>query len=181
MKSNKITQSLACGCAALLLLSTTACGPSENDSTAAPEASLTETLFLKERPDDIVSVSELRAQPSPSSEVSVSGVIGGTLEPFVEGYAALVLADPSVMFCNENPDDNCATPWDACCEDPDILKAKRLSVQFVDADNQIRSTSLRGLGGLKELSEIVVTGTISEDSTHENINLLAKNLFLVQE
>lgn len=61
------------------------------------------------------------------------------------------------------------------------MSRHRISVQFVDADNQILPQSLKGVGGLQELSEVIVTGTISEDSTPENINLLAQKLYLVAD
>ena len=184
MKPNKPTQNqhLPYHCAfALIALSMTACGPSEAPESATPKSSFAEAHFLNERPANVMTVSEARAGVEPGNEVAISGLIGGTLEPFVDGYAAFVLADPKIMFCNEMPEEHCPTPWDACCEDPDKLRANRISVQFVDADNQILNEGLHGIGGLKELSEVVVTGIISQDSTRANINLLAQKLYLVGE
>lgn len=183
MQSNKTTknQCLAQSSVLLLALLLPACGPSEPPSSAAPESSFAQKRFLNERPADAIPVGEARTGVEPGAEVAVSGLIGGTLEPFVDGYAAFVLADPSILFCNEMSDEHCETPWDACCEDPDKLSANRISVQFVDANQQILNEGLKGRGGLQELSEVVVTGTISPDSTPENVNLLAQSLYLVEE
>lgn len=179
----KTTQTHTCRLGSLVLLAAfmTGCGPAETSDSTAPERPFAQTHFLAERPAGVISVGAARAAVEPGAEVAISGLIGGALEPFVDGYAAFVLADPAILFCNEMPDEHCATPWDACCEDPDKLKAHRISVQFVDADNQILPQSLKGVGGLQELSEVIVTGTISEDSTADNINLLAQKLYLVAD
>jgi hypothetical protein len=183
MQSNKMTrkQILARSSTLFLALLFPACSPSEAPSNAAPESSFANERFLNERPTDAIRVSEARAKAEPGDEVAISGLIGGTLKPFVDGYAAFVLADPSILFCNEMPDEHCETPWDACCEDPDKLNANRISVQFVDANKQVLSENLKGKGGLRELSQVVVTGTISPDSTPENVNLLAQSLYLIEE
>lgn len=184
MKPNKKiqTKSLsAYGATALTALFMTACGPSDAPESLIPENVFAQTRFLAERPAKAVSVGEIRSTVVPGREVAIAGLIGGTLEPFVDGFAAFVLADPSIRFCDEIPDEHCATPWDACCEDPDKLRDNRVSVQFVNADNQVLQESLKGVGGLRELSQVIVTGTLSEDSTPENINLLAEKLYLIKE
>jgi hypothetical protein len=183
MKTDKTTQiqRYLSGSPILLAALMTACGPSETTTPVPPEDPFAQTHFLDERPAGAISVGEARATAEPGDPVVISGLIGGALEPFVDGYAAFVLADPAILFCNEMPDEHCATPWDACCEDPDKLSANRISVQFVDGENQILQQSLKGTGGLKELSQVVVTGTISEDSTPDNINLLAQKLYLYRE
>jgi hypothetical protein len=64
--------------------------------------------------------------------------------------------------CSDNPDDKCATPWDYCCETAaDIAKHSAL-VQVVDSAGMPLRTSLKGVNGLKELSEITVQGVVRE-------------------
>lgn len=170
----------ACLAACLALV---ACVPSETE-TAEPAAGANaatapaERLFLKLAPSDALSVAEARAQLAPGDTAIVAGQVGGTAQPFVEGYAAFVLADPKLMFCNEMGDDHCPTPWDACCEDPDKLSDLRASVQFDDAQGQILAVNLKGQQGLKELSHVIVTGLVAETSTPENLIILADGLYL---
>jgi hypothetical protein len=107
----------------------------------------------------------------------VRGQIGGTRLPFVDGYAGFVLADPELVFCDEMGDDHCNTPWDACCEDPDRLKAMRVSVQFVDATSNPIQQNLQTSIGLNELDEVVVIGTVAESSTPTNVIIEATTLY----
>lgn len=180
-KTHTTSHRILLGSSALLLSLLSACAPSEAPTAATQDSAFVAERFLSERPADAIPVSQVRADLKPGTEVALSGLIGGTLEPFVDGYAAFVLADSTIRFCDDIPDEHCDTPWDACCEDPDKIKANRVSVQFVDADNQVLNEGLKGVGGLKELSEVIVTGTLSKDSTPENINLLAQKLYLVEE
>lgn len=121
---------------------------------------------------------EARVQLAPGDTAIVAGQIGGTAQPFVAGYAAFVLADTEVMFCNETGDDQCPTPWDACCVDPDKLSTQRASVQFDDAQGQVLALDLKGQQGLKELSHVIVTGHVAETSTPENLIILADGLYI---
>ncbi len=172
---------LSISSSALLLLLLSACAPSEAPPTAAQNSAFIAERFLRERPEGAIPVRQVRDGLKPGDPATLSGVIGGTLEPFVDGYAAFILADSTLLFCNEMPDDHCDTPWDACCEDPEKLKANRVSVQFVDADNQVLNEGLKGIGGLKELSEVIVTGTLAMDSTPGNRIFLAQKLYLVEK
>jgi hypothetical protein len=85
------------------------------------------------------------------------------------------------MFCNEiSEDDHCTTPWDACCEDIDQLKARRLSVQFVDAGGSLIEADLRSGGRVKELDHVVVVGTVAAGSTRENMIIHAQKLAVLE-
>lgn len=170
-------------CLALAGLSVTACSPEDESATQAlPGASdLGAALFLDQVPTGALNVAEARVQLSPGDEVVVEGQIGGLEAPFLSGYAGFVLADTEVMFCNEiSEDDHCPTPWDACCEDADQLKARRLSVQFVDADGNPLEGDLKAEGQLKELDHVVVVGKIAETSTKDNMIVYADQLALVK-
>lgn len=168
---------------ALLGLGLVACSPSEETANQAlPGASdLGAALFLDQAPVGALSVAEGRVQLSPGDEAVIEGQIGGTVEPFLTGYAGFILADAEVMFCNEiSEDDHCPTPWDACCEDIDQLKARRLSVQFIDAGGNPIEGDLRASGQLKELDHVVVVGTVAESSTPENMIIHAQKLAVLE-
>lgn len=168
---------------ALAGLSLTACGPKDDTATQAlPDSSdLGASLFLDKAPGGAINVAEARVQLSPGDEAVVEGQIGGVLKPFLSGYAGFVLGDTEIVFCNEiSEDGHCPTPWDACCEDTDELKARRISVQFVDADGNPLERDLKAEGKLKELDHVIVVGKVADSSTKENMIVYANGLALVE-
>lgn len=166
----RLTSSFA-ACLALV-----ACGPS--DTQPIESTSTTNGLLLQSAPNDALSVGEARTQLSNGDLAVISGQIGGTTQPFVDGYAAFVLADPDILFCNEMGDDHCPTPWDACCEDPDKLRALRASIRFNDSEGNALPLDLKSSLGLKELDSVTVTGLVAETSTPENLVILANGIYV---
>lgn len=168
---------------ALVGLGLVACSPKEEAVTpAASDASEAgAALFLDEAPIGALNVAKARLELSPGDEALIQGQIGGVDTPFLSGYAGFVLADAQVVFCDElGDDDHCATPWDACCEDVDQLKARRVSVQFVDAKGVPVESDLKASGQLKELDHVVVVGKVAEVSSKENMIIYAEKMALVQ-
>ena len=177
--NNSLTISAALTLGAFCLFAT-ACGPKDQASASqAPNDtnSASIELLLTEAPANALSVASARAQAKPGEPIHVRGQIGGTRAPFVDGYAGFVLADPEIEFCNETGDDHCTTPWDACCEDPDKLKAMRVSVQFVDANGIPIQQDLKSSIGLKEQDHVTVIGTVAETSTASNVIIHATGLY----
>lgn len=171
------------GLASLILclsLALSGCAPKEDDTASAPETRTEfEIPLLDQRPEKALSVQAARETVKPGENVLVYGQIGGTLEPFYESFSGFVLTDTDVMFCDEMGNDNhCVTPWDACCEDPDKLKASRASVQFVDSSGAPFPISLEGQSGLKGLKEVVVEATVAEGSTRDNLVLNATGIYV---
>jgi hypothetical protein len=52
-------------------------------------------------------------------------------------------------------------PWDYCCETKEDITANSATIQIVDAKGQVLRTDLKGRRGIKELSELVVTGKVA--------------------
>ncbi|MEM8955429.1 MAG: hypothetical protein AAGD22_14850 [Verrucomicrobiota bacterium] len=144
--------------------------PKDNPSTL-------EAIFLSTEPKAPMTVLEARANAEPGQPITVVGSIGATISPFTEGYATFVLGDDSLDFCTELPGDHCATPWDACCEPSNQIADSRLSIQILDDDGKPFPRSLKGVQGLKELDQVVVTGTVAETSTPENLLINATGIF----
>ena len=169
----------------------TSCGekkeeqPKGAESTPGATGSSSDPLFaevfLAEKPADATPVTKLRKSAKAGDEVVVSGKIGGAMKPFTEGFAAFVLADTALKTCDLIPEDMCETPWDACCADPDVIKASRLTVQIVDDEMFPVEKNLRMVEGLSELDELVVTGKVAEGSTEENMIINATGIFLAKE
>lgn len=164
----------------LALASLSSCKPKASDaaksSTSENSSSLSRYL-LAEPPPNAVSVGQLFANPTPGTEVIVTGEVIGRLDPFVEGRAMVVLGDPSkITPCNRNPDDQCETPWDVCCDDPEVIKKSIATVQIVDNEGRPLKQGLKGLSGLRELSTLTVVGTIAEGSNDDNLLINASGI-----
>ncbi|MEM9016140.1 MAG: hypothetical protein AAGC68_03940 [Verrucomicrobiota bacterium] len=169
----------------LLSLVLLGCGGSgEGETPETPEASVSpkiDAVLLSTSPADPTSVIEARKTAKPGDEIVVDGKIAGTVKPFTEGFASLVLADKALRTCELNPDENCPTPWDACCVEPEELKASRLTIQILDETGRPVAQSLKGLNGLAELDPIVVSGFVDETSSEENLILNVTGLYLTKE
>lgn len=163
----------------LLLLSGCGSEPQTGDAVSASETALNH-IWLEQAPTEALSVQAARATLAPGDAVVVRGQIGGMTEPFFDGFAGFVLADTDLTFCDEMGDNHCATPWDACCEDPDKLQGARLTVQFIGPDGIPLDESLKSLRGLTGLNEVIVVGKVAEQSTAENLLIDATGLYQVR-
>jgi len=84
-------------------------------------------------------------------------VVQGQVQDFGD-LATFRLVDSSLPPCT----DQCATPWDFCCEDPADILAATINVEFLDGDLPA-SWSLKGAKGLDHLTKVCVTGTLHTD------------------
>lgn len=132
-------------------------------SMHVPKSPLPTGFFVEKQPESAKDVSEARKRGAfkAGDEVVLRGRIGGSKEPFVAGRAVFTLMGRGLKACNENPGDNCSQPWDYCCETKEDILANSVTVQVLDAKGQILRTDIRGRRGLKELSELVVVGTVA--------------------
>ncbi|MEM6279772.1 MAG: hypothetical protein AAF733_09855 [Verrucomicrobiota bacterium] len=151
------------------------CGEKEETGDAKQTSSAGESpleaVFLSEEPSDAISVSEARGKANPGEELVVTGKIAGVVHPFTEGYATVVLGDVAMQTCDLKEDDECETPWDACCADPEEVQNQRMTIQVLAENGLPVAESLKGFKGLKELDVIVVSGTVNETSSEENLIL----------
>ena len=91
----------------------------------------------------------------------------------------LILGDPEVITsCNRKAGDGCATPWDVCCDDKELVRNSIVTIQVLDADGQLIKSGLKGLGNMKELSSLVVKGTIAEGSGPDNLIINATGIHI---
>ncbi|NNC87761.1 MAG: hypothetical protein HKN82_04785 [Akkermansiaceae bacterium] len=146
----------------------------------APAGNL-EAVLTAEAPPNPVSILEARKNPAAGADVTVTGKIMGRREPFVDGRALVVIGDPAALTsCDLRPGDSCATPWDVCCDEPAVIRKSIATVQVVDADGSPLKEGLKGLGGMKELSSLVVTGTVAEGSNADNFVINATGIHVAK-
>ena len=153
---------------------------SGDKKTTAETVELPDSLFVKSL-DGAVSVVEARKLKA-GDKVTVKGKVMGAKNIFVDNRALMIIGDPGkITSCDDRPDDPCPTPWDVCCDDDKDIKDGTLSVQVLGADGNVLKTGLKGKGGLKELSYVIIKGTVSTDSTADSMTINAESIALTEK
>ena len=151
-----------------------------SSSTSEEDSSLS-ALVIKEEPAKAIDISDLRKTAKAGDLVTFSGDVLGSMNVFMDGRAVMILGDPKKMTaCNLIPGDECETPWDVCCDDPDVIKNSIVTVQALDNDGKLIKEGLKGLAEIKELTNVVVTGTVADSSTASNMLINASGIYVKQ-
>jgi hypothetical protein len=154
-------------------------GQKPEAAASAPGAeALPAGLIVTAAPADPKGVAEVRKTAADGDQVVVRGRIAGQEDPFTEGRAQFQLVDAGVKSCAEMEGDNCPTPWDMCCESPKDVAANSLTVQIVNSDGRPIKAELKGVGGMKPLSEVSVKGTLRKSADGKAFTVEAKELYV---
>lgn len=149
-----------------------------DDAAAQSKGPLSE-LVLKSAPDGAKAISEVRKTAKEGDQIVISGKVMGRKDPFVDGRAILILGDPNkITSCDLIEGDACRSPWDVCCDDPDVIKASTVTIQVMDDQGKLVKQGLKGLAGIKELSKLVVTGTVADGSNADNLLINATGIYV---
>jgi hypothetical protein len=157
-----------------LLLATAVLLVSCNKKSAPPAAGVSASgpspalaAVLASTPEgEAASIAAIRATAKPGDEITINGQIMGAVKPFVDGRAAFIIGDPKVLTpCNEVPGDECESPWDNCCDSPEDKKRATATIQITGADGRVLKEPIEGIGGLKNLSKVTVSGKVAEGSS----------------
>lgn len=162
-------------------LALTSCGKEESaqQSGSTSGAAAIESIIITKAPANALSIVEVRQAIEIGKEVTMAGKVMGRMDPFIDGRALAVLGDPAaITSCDLRSCDSCATPWDVCCDDVDAIKASTATIQIVDADGRPLKQGLKGISGIKELSNIIVKGTIAEGSNADNLLVNVTAIFV---
>ncbi|HBM77119.1 MAG TPA: hypothetical protein DD438_03325 [Verrucomicrobiales bacterium] len=156
-----------------LCLVVTGCGGGDeraNHTSLDTSASdMLASILLPKAPEGAVSISEARQNPAPGTRIILSGKVMGNDNPIIQSRALLTLGDPTRLdSCDLIPGDECPTPWDVCCADPDVVRASIATIQIIDENGKPVKAGLRGVGGLRELSYLIVVGEVAEGSNENN-------------
>jgi hypothetical protein len=153
--------------------------PSTGDAKKAAE-SLPADLMLKEAPAGAKNVKDVKKEAKEGDEVVLRGRIGGSVEPFIDGRAAVQVADTSMIPCDQKEGDGCKTPWDLCCEEPRDIAAGSVMVQVAGADGKPLKTQMKGINGLDPNSVIVVKGKVGKKDG-DNLTVNASGIFIEEK
>jgi hypothetical protein len=153
-----------------IVLMTFACrGKEEAKHSPEPDATVAR-LALMSDPGAALSVKEAK-EKGPGEEV----VVVGRVKEIVRGYAAFHLIDASLDYCGQKPgtmtDD---TPWDYCCETPEVRAAATLIVEVRGPDG--RPVAAQSLPLLRLLDLVAVKGKVERDE-HGNVAVVASGWF----
>ena len=173
----KPSMSLAYLVALAFLFTSCGGGNSEPEATTIGVGATLDAVFVNTKPEDAVSVVEARKSASPGDLITVTGKIAGAMHPFTEGFATAILADQALATCDLTMDDECPNPWNACCEEKPVIMSMRMLVQVLGDDGRPVREGLAGVRGMKELDVLVVTGTVAEGSTAENLIVNATEIY----
>ncbi len=149
---------------AVLLCAVTFVSACERASTPAPKpqpaAALPTSLMLASLPEDAKPVEDAKSAAKVGETITISGRIGGMMKPFAEDRAVFTLVGPGIPACSDSGDDHCSTPWDYCCETSEDIAAHAATINVVDDSGKVIKASLKGVGGMKELSAVIVVGKV---------------------
>lgn len=149
-----------------LVLVTLACGQKE---AAKPPAVAAVDLTLAADPPAALAVKEAK-EKGPGEEV----VVQGRVKEIVKGFATFNLIDTSLPYCGQVPGSMTdATPWDYCCETPDVRAAATLTVEVRGPDGKVLAGAMPAL---RLLDLVAVKGRIEKDE-HGNVTVVATGWF----
>ncbi len=141
-----------------------------------------EKFFTTEEITDAQDIHVARTTAKPGDEITIKGEVIGRKKVFVDGRASFIVGDPTKLTsCDKVPDDPCMTPWDACCDGPELKRIGIASVQIVGDDGRVLSGELKGTNGLKELSYVTISGVVAETSTEENLIINAAKIHVKKD
>jgi len=162
MKTNVMRTALA---TVLLAGMLAGCGDEPNPSNTSGGAALPDGLLLTAEPPDARGIVSAMAAAKDGDEVTIRGRVGGRKAPFAAQRAMVALVDLSLPYCGQDTnDDHCSEPWDYCCEPKDRLSKHMVSVQVDGANGKVLRAGLKGAGGIRELTELVVRGVVRVDA-----------------
>lgn len=151
------------------------CGhaPGSSSATAVVDGS---RFLLNEEPDGAVPVITARETAEDGSPLVLMGRVGGAANPWIEGRAAFMLIDPSVMVVAAGTD---STAGEVCMDDccaTDRAACTTL-VKIVDDNGELVPVDARKLIGLKESDLVIVQGTAKKDNSG-NFSMHATKVFV---
>ena len=167
---------MSCICLGVMLVG---CSNQQSATPQAPQASLAPPdaggFLLGTEPEDAMGIIEAREATQDGDTVVVTGRIGGSIDPWIEGLAAFSLVDLSLKSCSDIEGDTCPTPWDYCCESG-VAEGQTL-VKVVDDRGNIIEADAREYLGLEPLHTLVVEGTAQRDESG-NLTILASGIYV---
>lgn len=182
-------KTMICG-AMLVGAPMTGCGPqtpppppANHQPTPAPTPTASNTTapawVLTEAPADAIGVAQIKADAKEGDRVVMRARIGGRASPITEGSPVMIVMDPAIPSCADNPADSCRTPWDYCCEPSEVKVANSATIQIVDDAGSLVVGSIAS-AGLEPLDEVIIVGVVGPRPDPAVLTVMATGVFKVQ-
>jgi len=169
-----------CATCAVVALIIAGCGEQgqPGSSTAATPVNLTAyqaKFSLTDEPEGAIGVLAAREKSKTDDTIVVVGRIGGTAKPWIEGRAAFVMADASIVTEETGHCEEGCT--DACCAHLKELKGFTALVKIVDEEGRTLPADARQLFAVSERDMVVVRGRAQRDDGG-NLTILADGVYV---
>jgi hypothetical protein len=147
-------------------------------ATASPQIGGARYM-LTEEPDDAIGVIEARQSASDGAPLTVVGRIGSTSSPWVDGRAAFMLRDASLLLVAEGTDAGDVGDGQICTGDCCAAERARATmlVKILGDNGRVLEVDSRDLLGVAENGMVVVRGTAKKDK-NGNVALVADAVFV---
>lgn len=166
----RIARELRIALALALLGSLVACGGGDKEAERSKVSGVTipESAWSATAPSNAKPAGQVRRDVKDGESV----VAKGRIKDFVSGRAVFTLIDTSLKSCREIEGDNCPTPWDYCCVEPNLIAQNTLTVEFQDASGRPLKADAKGFHGLDHLQLVTVAGK-AKKSADGNVTIAA--------
>jgi hypothetical protein len=138
------------------------CSSEPADEVSADRA---DAWRLAAAPADAMSVLEAKAAATPGEPITLTGKIGGRLDPITPASGLFVLMDTSLPSCDELPGDTCPTPWDYCCEASGDVARHAATIQLRDSAGDPIALAADDLSPLDRVTVVGTVAPAASDST----------------
>lgn len=127
-------------------------------------------LFVTTAPANPVEVGHARKTAQQGKPIVIRGRVGGVAKPIADKYAMFLISDMKLDLCKDGCADFCHIPR------PQLL-ANLATVQVVDHTGRPIKVGIKGMNGLKPLSEVIIQGTVAK--VDKNVMIVnARNIFV---
>jgi hypothetical protein len=162
-----------------LALALGACSESsDSGGSAANVSSTTATWLLADEPADVLSILEAKESAKEGDVIAIRGRIGGRMQPMSEESNIFTFIDLALPHCGQTEHDSCPTPWDYCCDPPNVINAHGATIQVLE--NGTMPSVLPTAAGLKPLDELIVVGTVAPRPDAQVLTIRATGIYRVE-
>ena len=144
------------------------------DQTSSEPQTSTPDWLLTQAPSNSVDVAAAKRSVTEGQTIVIRGRIGGSANPITLESGVLLLMDPAIPPCSDNPSDACVIPWDYCCETPDTKIANTATIQLRDASGTPIALTPTDLAPLDTL---IIIGTVGPRPNKETLMIYATNIY----
>ena len=175
MNIHKFTATLTTFILGTALLTAIGCA----DNGEAPQtdaAPLPDALFLSEAPEGVQAITDLKSTAKEGDEVVVKVIVGGKMDPIVEGRASAAIIDASLANPCTSEDDHCKTPWDYCCTPTEDVTANLANLQILDDQGKVLAADLSSK--IEPLSVLTVRGIVGPRPDAQVLTINATGIYI---